>query len=72
LEVSGDTVVVATRLGDGWFRIRIPATAKNFSLLRKVQTGSGAHTASYSMGIAVLTRGKSGWVVTFYVEVKNE
>jgi hypothetical protein len=30
--------------------IRIPAEAKNFSLRHRVQTGSGAHPASYPMG----------------------
>jgi hypothetical protein len=34
----------------GWSRVRIPAKAGNFSLHHRVQTGSGAHPASYPMG----------------------
>jgi hypothetical protein len=30
---------------------RFPAEARNFLLLRSAQTGSGAHPASYPMGI---------------------
>jgi hypothetical protein len=30
--------------------VRFPARAENFSLRRGVQTGSGAHPASYPMG----------------------
>jgi hypothetical protein len=30
--------------------VRIPAEAKNFSLHHRVQTGSGAHPASYPVG----------------------
>jgi hypothetical protein len=32
-------------------RVRFPAGAGNFSLHHRVQNGSGAHPASYSMGI---------------------
>jgi hypothetical protein len=39
--------------------IRIPAGAKDFSLLKNVQTGSGAHTASYSTDTRVLSRDKA-------------
>jgi hypothetical protein len=35
----------------GWSGVRIPAGAGNFSLHRHIQTGSGAHPASYLMGI---------------------
>jgi hypothetical protein len=31
-------------------RVRFPAGAGNFSLYHRVQNGSGAHSASYSMG----------------------
>jgi hypothetical protein len=31
-----------------------------FSLVRNVQTVRGAHTASYSMGTSILSRGRSG------------
>jgi hypothetical protein len=30
--------------------VRVPAGAGNFSLYHRVQTGSGAHPASYPMG----------------------
>jgi hypothetical protein len=34
-------------------RVRFPAGAGNFSLHHRVQNGSGAHPASYSMGTRV-------------------
>jgi hypothetical protein len=34
----------------GWSGFRVPAGAGNFSLHHRVQTGSGAHSASYLMG----------------------
>jgi hypothetical protein len=34
----------------GWSVFRVPAGSGNFSLHRRVQTGSGAHPASYSVG----------------------
>jgi hypothetical protein len=37
-----------------------PARARRFSLLRNVQTSSGAHPASYSKVTGLLSRGKSG------------
>jgi hypothetical protein len=38
-----------------WYRagmmgVRVPAGAGNFTLHRRVQTGSGAHATSYTMG----------------------
>jgi hypothetical protein len=39
----------------GWLGVRVPAETGNFSLHHRVQTGSGAHPASYPMGI----RGKA-------------
>jgi len=43
----------------GWtIRIQFPASAWNFSLRHRLQTGSGAHTTSYAMG----TRGFFPWV----------
>jgi hypothetical protein len=36
---------------DDWgSKVRFPAEAGNFSLRHRVQTGSGLHPASYSMG----------------------
>jgi hypothetical protein len=34
----------------GWSGVRVPVGAGNFSLHHRVQTGSGAHLASYPMG----------------------
>jgi hypothetical protein len=36
------------RLQAGWSGVRVPAGAGNFSLHHRVQTGSGAHPASYT------------------------
>jgi hypothetical protein len=38
-------------LHDRGSRVRLPAGAGNFSLHHRVQNGSGAHPASYPMGI---------------------
>jgi len=38
------------RLQAGHLRVQIPAGTRNSSLLQNIQTGSGSHTASYSMG----------------------
>jgi len=44
----------------GWTgRVRIPAQARDFLFWRTVQTGSGAHPASYSMGTRVLSQESS-------------
>ena len=48
---------VAIRLQEDGFRVRIPAAAREFSL-QNVRTGSGAHSAPYSMGTLVLARDK--------------
>jgi hypothetical protein len=37
-------------LRTGWSEVRIPAGVGNFSLHHRVQTGSGAHPASYPVG----------------------
>lgn len=44
------TVSLMTRLQVGWSWVWIPEVAWDFSLLQSVQTGSGAHTVSYSVG----------------------
>jgi hypothetical protein len=46
------SVGIATVYGldDRMIGIRFPAEARNFSLPHHVQTGSGAHSASYPMG----------------------
>jgi hypothetical protein len=60
----------------GWSGVRIPAGAGNFFLLHRVQTGSGAHPASYPMGTGgSLSEGKAAgawnWPPPFSAEVKN-
>jgi hypothetical protein len=40
----------STGLRAGWSRVRFQVGAGNFSLLHRVQTGSGAYLASYPMG----------------------
>jgi hypothetical protein len=48
----GSSVVIATGygLGNRMIGVRFPAVPGNFSLRHHVQTGSGAHSASYPMG----------------------
>ena len=43
-----------------WVRSSNPVGARYFSFFENVQTGCGAHTASYSVGTGVLPRGYSG------------
>jgi hypothetical protein len=40
----------STGLRAGWLGVRVPAEAGNFPLHHCIQTGSGAHPASYPMG----------------------
>jgi hypothetical protein len=40
----------SAELRAGWPGVRFPAEAGNFSLHPRLQTGSGAHPASYTMG----------------------
>jgi hypothetical protein len=52
-------------LDDQAIEVRSPAEAKDFSSNLCVQTGSGAHPASCTMGTRVLSPGlKRGWGVT--------
>jgi hypothetical protein len=44
-------------LDDRMIGVRIPVWAGNFSLRHRVQTGSGAHPASYPMGTGGSFRG---------------
>jgi hypothetical protein len=41
----------------GWWVVRVPAEAGNFSLHHRVQTGSGARPTSYTMGTRGLSLG---------------
>jgi len=54
--VDKNPVNIVTRLWNGQSRVQILGGARDFSLLN-VQTGSRAHTASYSVGTLVLSRG---------------
>jgi hypothetical protein len=44
-------IALAYELDDRSSRVRLPERAGNFSLHHHVQNGSGAHPASYPMGI---------------------
>jgi len=47
---AGRTQWYSAGLGAGRWGVRVPAGAGNFSLLHRLQTGSGAHPASYPVG----------------------
>jgi hypothetical protein len=47
---SSVCIALSYGLDDGGSRVRFPAGAGDFSLHHRVQDGSGAHPASYSMG----------------------
>jgi hypothetical protein len=51
-------------LGAGWSEVRFPAVGENFPLRHRVQTGSGAHPASYSMGTRGSFPGAWSWPFT--------
>jgi hypothetical protein len=48
--ISSVGIALGYRPDDRSSGVRIPAEAGNFSLHHRVQNGSGAHPASYSMG----------------------
>jgi hypothetical protein len=50
---SLDSSALGYRLNDQGSRVRLPVGAGNFFLHHRVQNGSGAHPASYTMGIGV-------------------
>jgi hypothetical protein len=68
---SGSIIVnIVTRFWVGWSVPEIWAGARDFSLLQNIQTGSGAHPASYSMGMGGYflrseAGGTWGWPLTF-------
>jgi len=45
------------RVRDGRFGVHIPGRARDFSVLKIVKTGPGAHPASYLMSTGILTPG---------------
>jgi hypothetical protein len=47
---SRDSSVYSAELLAGWSGVWVPAGAGNFFIHHRVQTGSGAHPASYPMG----------------------
>jgi len=62
---------IVTRLRGWTGRVRIPAQARDFLFSKTVQTGSGAHPASYSMGTRVLSRGSGsqGIMLTIHLHL---
>ena len=52
-----------TTLRAGRSEIHIPTGARDFTLIQRVQIGSMAHSAPYSMDTIILSRGQSGWSV---------
>jgi hypothetical protein len=48
---SSVSIALGYELDDRGSKVRFPVGARNFSLHHRVQNGSGAHPASYSMGI---------------------
>jgi hypothetical protein len=48
---SSAGIALGYRLDDRGSRVRFPAGDENFSIHHRVQNGSGAHPASYPMGI---------------------
>jgi hypothetical protein len=55
------SVDIATRLRALKAGVQFPVGGNDFSLLHSVKTGSGAHPASYSMGIEGSPRKESNW-----------
>jgi hypothetical protein len=65
LNSRASSVGIATGLGldDRMMGVRFPPGAANFSLQHRVQTGSGAHPASYPMGTGCSFPGNTvAWV----------
>jgi hypothetical protein len=54
---SSGSIVSDYGLEDRAIGVRSPAGAKDFSSILRVQTGSGAHPASCTMGTGVLSPG---------------
>lgn len=50
-------VGIATRLQAGGFKVRIPIGTRHTSVSQNVQTGSGTHPPSYSMGTRIPSQG---------------
>jgi hypothetical protein len=50
-------VGIATRLQAGGFSVQIPVGTRRISLPQNVQTGSGTHLTSYSMGTRIPFQG---------------
>jgi hypothetical protein len=52
--VLGAVGIIPRLTINGKIEVPFPAGAGNFSLRHRVQTGSGAHPASYLMGTGIL------------------
>jgi hypothetical protein len=50
-------VGIETRVPAGRSGVQIPDRVRDFSLLHDIQTGSGDHSLSYSLGTGVLSWG---------------
>jgi len=59
----------STRIRDGRYGVRIPVDTRPFPLLQNVQTVSDTHSASYSIGNGVLSRGRSGRDMKFIIHL---
>ena len=57
---SSVVVGIAIRLRAGRSGFRVPAGARDLSLFRAFQIGSGVHLVSSSIGTLILSRGKNG------------
>jgi hypothetical protein len=59
VEARDNVIDMVTRLQAGPSEVRIPAGTKDLRLLQNVQTCSGVHPASYSVGTGDSARGKA-------------
>jgi hypothetical protein len=60
ISLPGSSIGIVTRLRAGRSDVRLPVKKRDFSHRQQFQTEVGAHSASYSVGIGVLSRDKSG------------
>jgi len=65
------SVSIETKLRPGQSGVWFPAEARDVWLLRNVQTSSGAHPATYSVGTGVLPWGKAVWMSSWPLTYLN-
>jgi hypothetical protein len=70
LELGQWSLGVVTRLRGWTGRVRIPAQARDFLFSKTVQTGSGPHPASYSMGTRVLSQGSGSQGIKWTIHLQ--